>query len=406
MNSLTSKKENTLDVSLETTSHHQQLIRPKKEWRRKVFSPSQTVTLREGLISIQDCESIHQHLPAIETFQLKNVVLILDELPDDIAPAASVTSFGLSTELIYRIERYPNWYRYLAQKYMYLETFYCDDIMLPRANYGQMMSIYQERLLPNYRRLGQRLSSIIARNVPVELHLFNQLSEFGCQIQSCRLVVCEDSPVLIQLRNSQLAANIQELEIEDTVVDFPNQFSHLANLTMLSLLDSLGDFIMEINFVELSNGLPPLLVELSIACRDLQIIRPFDTLANNIRVLNINCDVLTKNLFRIISSCFLNLKSLSLQGAPVDKFKLDSPGMELDYLHISLSFNHQVLHDEFPAFSVRSVVDSVIDHYCGRMADNTTVTLEHSRRKNYQGTPYIRVICASVQTLDLDITLV
>jgi hypothetical protein len=109
------------------------------------------LTLKYADIGIQDCEVLHNNLPSLESFNLKDVNLKAGPLPRNISPATSLNTLCYTFNDVQNNADYPNWYLYMTKKYPNLKSLVADDYNLPNAGSEEVTIIYRDGILPLYK---------------------------------------------------------------------------------------------------------------------------------------------------------------------------------------------------------------------------------------------------------------
>jgi hypothetical protein len=277
-----------------------------------------------GRIGIQDFEYLHSKAPALESLMLSDVILEIGELPDNFVPATSVTSFHMDILSICDERNQSKWYTYMARKYTSLIDFYCNNIELQDINFEQAMLLYRDGLIPIYRTLGTHLWSVTAVAIPHELDLFNQLDQFGCQMEYCSLDHNESTPIFTQLGQSSQAQYVRDLNLRNTMVTLPSLFQNMTSLTEITIDVNFDEAYWPINLNEYLNAFPPTLINFDANCTDLEVTN-VPIRSTNIQRFRITCRKLSKILGQVVSTCFPELIELDLRGRVPENISFDLP---------------------------------------------------------------------------------
>ncbi|KAI8889395.1 hypothetical protein K501DRAFT_329186 [Backusella circina FSU 941] len=351
------------------------------------------LTLQYCDIGIQDCELMHSNLPAIQSIRLEDANLNVGPLPNKIIPATSVTNLNIEFDYITTMADYPNWYIYIARKYTNLEYFYCNDQILQEASPDQALTLYRDGLIPIYKQVGLGVNSFTAKNVPVEIDLFNQLDSFGCQISNYYIEYNETLPIFEQFGQSKQAKYVEQLEVNYSLVASPSVFQNMTSLTKLRIDVDLDEAFWPINLTEYLNAFPPSLTEFSACCTDLEI-SSVPTRLNNIESFYVSCSQLSEALGETISTCFPKLKDLDLRGRITENLTFDLPTHRLKNLRLETRW------EEVPLwFSVKYAVNSHYKYFIGRQGQDR---VEPATAEDHFNGINIAIKCAYVKGLYLN----
>jgi hypothetical protein len=293
------------------------------------------LTLIYGRMGIQGFEYLHSKAPALESLMLSEVSLDIGDLPDNIVPPISVTSFNMDILCICDERNQSKWYTYMARKYTSLINFYCNNIELQDVNSEEAMLLYRDGLIPIYKTLGTHLWSITAVTIPHELYLFNQLDQFGCQIEYCSLDHNESTPIFTQLGQSNQAQYVINLNLRNTMVTLPSLFQNMTSLTELAIDADFDYAYWPINLNEYLNAFPPTLIHFDANCTDLEATN-VPIRSTNIRRLHITCPKLPKILGQVVSTCFPKLIELDLRGQVSETISFDLPNCHFQKISLHI----------------------------------------------------------------------
>jgi hypothetical protein len=306
-------------------------------------------------VTLNDMEILHNNVPTITTLTIDWFELLPSTLPLDIQPTIVTKLYIEGRGHDEDMEKQVMWLNYIQRKYPAIKEFY----FWCRGNEGhdetQLLSFYEDGVLPIMKSLGSQVVSMPSLCIPLGLNVFKRMDEYGCKLRECRYVNFNSADILDEMARSAQAKHIHKMH----VIYLPE-----TPFTWLSSMKNLRDLDLQYSHVSINeyNGHKPLLpkVELNVLltqCPDtletltirysqLILKSTNDTYAaSSVKKLKLLNVLLPPGSDKYIARYFPLLTSLHLDGCIFSNGKFSLPNHHLSCLEVATRDKENVIID-------------------------------------------------------------
>jgi hypothetical protein len=260
-------------------------------------------------IGATDLENLHNNVPHLQVFNLIKTCPIDSEMPTNIIPVTSITTFDIDITGVESAQSQVNFYQYMIKKYStvphiqhedHTDYFFWDVDPVP---------VYRNGIFDFYRIIKPKKKELTLYCVTDGVNVFEVLDDTNWQLEELFACECESGTLYQYLIQSKQSKSIQKLKLSNTPVE-----SSLQRMTALTTLELEQNEIIlgqETNLTQCLNACPATLKNLIVDYSFLKIYPP-ETSLTCIETLKIKCRECDGQLGEVLSTCFPKLIRLEV----------------------------------------------------------------------------------------------
>jgi hypothetical protein len=285
---------------------------------------------------MNDLEWIHGHLPLLHTFILENGSVMIDDVPDNLVPAKSVTTLFIDNVGVDLASK-RRWFLYMSKKYTQVQHFKLVSFNFLVADDNDE-EFDQVGLLYLAQTFGSQLKSLELSQTLLP-NVLGKMDTFGCHLQKLDIYPNRGASVIQDLALSHQSKHIQELKLR-YVDRFPLELlKHFESLVQLDVIfnhyrNRQGKAVFKVvHLGQLLKSCPDTLESLRIEYASLELDTD-DAARYPLKKLAIKSPELPRGMDRFLSNCCPQIHSLILKGCVPADTSLILPNLCLSYLEI------------------------------------------------------------------------
>jgi hypothetical protein len=276
------------------------------------FAPVlQQLSLRSVHISLEDLEIIHENAPSLKALKLEWVYIKRGNgYPSNIVPATCLTTLHFTVYDTTELDTHILFYKYINQKYVNARDIkHKDAIVYDYLDYDRKR-FYAEGYLDFLGLIAQRQGRLYLSEIQDNADVFEVVNPAN---PSSSLPEMRTVYLFRHLLQHNQFQNIHTLTLNNTESNTPDVLKYMPVLTTLKLHCTGSNDPPLIDLTPYFNGCPDSVKSFDIDCFQVEfypsIIGPC-----YIESLNINCNVISSNLFDLTENCIPALLRLKLSG--------------------------------------------------------------------------------------------
>jgi hypothetical protein len=276
----------------------------------------QQLSLRSVAINLEDLEIIHENAPSLKALKLEWAYIKHGNgYPSNIVPATGLTTLYFTVYDVSNLNTHISFYKYINQKYANIVDIKHKDII--RYNYDDHnCKLLYTNGYPGFLKLiAQRQGRSYLREIQDSTDMFEVVNPANPGLSLSRMRNVDLYRHRLQVSQFQ---NIHTLALNNTEPNTPDVLKYMPVLTTLKLHFARHNDPPHIDLTPYFNDCPD-----SVKCFDIDCFQvefyPSMMRECYIESLNINCNVISSNLFDLTERCLPALLRLKLPGSIIQR---------------------------------------------------------------------------------------